>query len=156
MNDFSYHRLESLVDLAVRPVWASPRCKRMMREELLAHLVAVHAEEFEKSGDEQAALEITLGRFGAADELGHELQVSLPVRKRGFHLFEKETLMSRWLWFVAVLAIFVGPGLVMPAIAHLNQAGTLPLLPLAIGILITLAGIGLAGYGLKQRFARIS
>lgn len=64
--------------------------------------------------------------------------------------------MSRWLWLISVLAIFVGPGLVMPAIAHLNQVGTLPLLPLLIGVLITLTGVGLVGYGLKQRFARLS
>ena len=79
MNGFTLTRLKTLVERAVRPVRASTSHKRKMREELLAHVTAVFAEEFARVGNEQAALERTAQRFGNPAELAGQLQGSVPT-----------------------------------------------------------------------------
>jgi hypothetical protein len=153
MNDFTFAQLEALVEQVLRPVWATRARKRMLREELLAHMLDVFADEVAHLGDERLALEKTLKRFGSIAEVGTEFRATFSLSKYLLSLFSKETLMSRWLWIVAVVAIFVGPGLIMPAVAKFNQAGILPVFPLLIGVLILLSGLGTVGYGLKQRFS---
>ena len=64
MNESTLTQLKILVERAVRPVRASTRRKRKMREELLAHVTAVFTEESIKSADEGTALEQTALRFG--------------------------------------------------------------------------------------------
>ena len=59
MNGLTLTRLKVLVERAVRPVRASASRKRLMREELLAHVTAVFEEELARLADEQAALERT-------------------------------------------------------------------------------------------------
>jgi hypothetical protein len=152
MTDHTFARLENIVERALKPVWASRKCKQMLRMELLAHVMDIFDEEFAALGDEQAALSHTLCRFGLAEAVGSELQAVLGFTDRWFH-FSKETLMSRWLWLLAVVAIFVGPAFIMPAVAKFNQAGVLTIFHLLLGIAITLAGLGLAGYGIKRRIA---
>jgi hypothetical protein len=50
--------------------------------------------------------------------------------------------MSRWLIVVAVLAILVGMGFIMPAVAKLNEMGVaVHLLPYTLGMLMTVAGV---------------
>jgi hypothetical protein len=65
--------------------------------------------------------------------------------------------MSRWIWFLAVFAFFFGPSIVLPALARHKQQGV-PwpdvAVPLAIGLAITLAGLGTILYGVIRRLAR--
>jgi hypothetical protein len=78
MNDTILTQLKTTVERAVRPVTASRRRKRQMREELLAHLTAVFEDEQARLGDDAAALEATRRRFGPADTLLAELQGTVP------------------------------------------------------------------------------
>jgi hypothetical protein len=70
--------LKIVVERAVRPVRASTSRKRRMREELLAHLTSIFEEEYEKLGDEQAALEQARQRFGDPRQLSGQLQQTVP------------------------------------------------------------------------------
>ena len=78
MDDVILQELKRTVEQAVRPVRATMARKRRMREELLAHLVAIFEEEAGKLGDEQAALEQAKLRFGDPRELTGQLQQAVP------------------------------------------------------------------------------
>ena len=78
MNDVILQELKRVVEQAVRPVRATMSRKRQMREELLAHLMAVFEEEAERLGNEQAALEQAKRRFGDPGELTTQLQQAVP------------------------------------------------------------------------------
>lgn len=80
MNDATLQELKIVVERAVRPVRASLARKRPMREELLAHLVAIFEEEAERLGDERAALDRARQRFGDPGELTAQLQACVPRR----------------------------------------------------------------------------
>lgn len=151
MNDRTYRRLQHTVARAVRPLRASRTRKRAVQEELLAHVTAVFEEEFARVGSEPAALDETLNRFGLAEVLHPELQHCVPTLERWLLISEREILMSRWFWLVAVIAIFVGPALVMPALAKFHGQGEMPWAPLMLGTLITLAGLGGVAYGICRR-----
>ena len=69
MNEFMV-----LVERAVRPVQAGPKKLTRMREELLAHLMAVHEQELARLGDESAARAEAIRRFGDPVALTAELQ----------------------------------------------------------------------------------
>ena len=70
------------VERIVRPVKASVRRKRKMREELLAHLSAIFYEELARSGDPTAAVNTATERFGDPAELTAELQATAPRLER--------------------------------------------------------------------------
>lgn len=89
MTDSSLTQLKVLVERAVRPVRASTSRKRAMREELLGHVTAVHAEELAVHGEEAAALERTAARFGDPAQLTAQLQASLPLGERLEWFFEQ-------------------------------------------------------------------
>jgi len=74
--------LKIQVERVVRPIRASGRRKDRMREELLAHLTATCHEELAKDGDEPAAVERALQRFGNPDDLRRELQASVTLPER--------------------------------------------------------------------------
>ena len=78
MNDTVLKELKTVVEQAVQPVRATLARKRMIREELLAHLVSVFEEEAERLGDEQAALEHAKRRFGDTGDLTTQLQQAVP------------------------------------------------------------------------------
>jgi hypothetical protein len=78
MDDVILQELKRVVEQAVRPVGATMTRKRQMREELLAHLMAIFDEEAERLGDEQAALEQAKQRFGDPGELTTQLQQAVP------------------------------------------------------------------------------
>jgi hypothetical protein len=69
MNETSLKELKIVVERAVRPVRATTKRKRKMREELLAHLVSIFQEEVDSLGDEQVALQRVRERFGDPEEL---------------------------------------------------------------------------------------
>jgi len=74
--------LRKQVERAARPVLASEQRKLRMREELLAHLTAIFAEEQQRSGGEAPALAATFTRFGDPAELTAELNRSVSPWQR--------------------------------------------------------------------------
>jgi Clp amino terminal domain, pathogenicity island component len=78
-----------IVERAVRPLQASTPRKRKMREELLAHLVAIYDEEVARLRNPAAALIAAAERFGSPDELAEQLQAALPFRERMDHFVER-------------------------------------------------------------------
>ncbi len=78
MDDVVLQELRRVVERAVQPVGATMARKRRMREELLAHLVAIFEEEAETLGDQQAALERAKQRFGDPGELTQQLRQAVP------------------------------------------------------------------------------
>jgi hypothetical protein len=77
MNDTSLIRLKIAVEKTVRPLPARQSCKRRMRQEMLAHLVAVHEQEMARLGDDGAAADEALKRFGDPREVSMQLLTSL-------------------------------------------------------------------------------
>lgn len=73
------------VERAVRPVRASGLRKDRMREELLAHLAGVFEEELVRLGDEQAAAQEAIRRFGAAQDVSRQLQAAVPRVEQWLH-----------------------------------------------------------------------
>ena len=111
MNDVTLKELKIVVERAVRPVRATMARKRKMREELLAHLVAIFEEEAESLGDDQAALDQAKRRFGDPAELTPQLQETVP----------------RWDWLVRLGE--VGPS--SPGESWLSVTGKITILTLA-------------------------
>ena len=147
------------VRAALRGLFAAPRRLRQMRDELLAHLLASYEEELTRPGaTPDAAAASAARRLGDPADLRRQLQSSVPLPERlFFQCLSKETLMSRWIWLIAVFASFFGPSIVLPALARHKQEG-IPwstIAPyLAIGLLITLAGLGTILYGIVHRLRR--
>ncbi len=80
MNEATLMQLKVLVERAVRPVSAALRNKQKMREEMLAHVIAVFEEEMQAADEEAAALARTAERFGDPAELTAQLQATVPRR----------------------------------------------------------------------------
>ena len=122
MNDAMLTELKVVVERVVRPVRATMARKRRMREELLAHLVAIFEDEEKHRGDEQAALEQAKRRFGDPRELTGQLQQAVSRWDRyrsilenmgcrpsesAWHLAAKHfllTLLIYLLWLPLILA----------------------------------------------------
>ena len=117
MNESTLTQLKFVVERAVRPVRASTSRKRMMREELLAHVVGVFEEEGAKLGDDRAAVERTALRFGNPAEVTRQLQESVPARDAVRRYWEGRPGEPAWrtairfAWvsgtFALVVAVFV-------------------------------------------------
>jgi ATP-dependent Clp protease ATP-binding subunit ClpC len=115
MNDAATKALKVVVERAVRPVRATIARKRRMREELLAHLMAIFEEEYEKTGDEQAALDQARARFGDPRELSGRLQQTAPQWERlvaiADRLLDLQPGQSLWhlagKYVLATLAAFI-------------------------------------------------
>lgn len=154
MSRSAQNQLEMIVDRVVRPVLAGRARKRLMREELLAHVTAVYEQELASLGDERAAVERTRQRFGVAKDVSFQLQASVPLLESRFLTFERVILMSRWFWLTAVFAVAFGPAILLPAAAALRDQQVLHLVPMILGSLITLAGLGAVCYGVAARLIR--
>jgi len=70
--------LKVCVEKAVRPVRAMNRRKDAMREELYGHLTKIFEQELANLGEQQAAVEAAIRRFGEPAELTRELQQTVP------------------------------------------------------------------------------
>lgn len=88
LNEAVLKELKSVVDRAVEPVRATFARKQTMREELLAHLVAIFDEEAERLRDEPAALERARQRFGDPEVLTKQLQQAVPRWDRCWSILE--------------------------------------------------------------------
>jgi hypothetical protein len=127
MKDFN-----PLIERAVRPIHASAARKQAMCEELLAHLQAAYEQELPNHLDPQTAVEIAQQRLGDIDELGAQLQASVPMLERILlRLFRKEILMSTWLWILAWTVVLTAMMIIAPremlpvlsAVAVIGAAG---------------------------------
>jgi ATP-dependent Clp protease ATP-binding subunit ClpC len=87
MNNATMTELKAVVDRVVQPVRATMARKRRMREELLAHLVAIYDEEGQR-GDERAAMERAKRRLGDPRELAAQLQHAVPWWDRSWSILE--------------------------------------------------------------------
>lgn len=72
----------TLVERIVRPVRASTRRKRKIRDELLMHVGAIYDQELLRLNDPAAALSEMAARFGDPTELACELEAALPYHER--------------------------------------------------------------------------
>jgi hypothetical protein len=95
MNESTLTQLKIVVERAVRPVGASASFKRKMREELLAHVIAVFKEESARLCDEQTPMQRTAERLGNPAELTGQLQGSVTAMDRLAQVLE---------------FLFIGPG----------------------------------------------
>ena len=114
-------------------------------EELEIHL----REEIEcklKSGlDWQAAFEISIRQIGQPKALNREF-------KKSKRAFMKRTMII----LIGIFAVLFGPAIFLPALAlhnHQGVSGSRVMVPMAVGIIITLMGVGTAVYGFKRRKA---
>jgi hypothetical protein len=82
MNESTLTLLKIVVERAVRPVRAGARRKDRMREELLAHLTGIYDQEHARLGDEGAARDEAIRRFGEPAALTRGLQESLTRKDR--------------------------------------------------------------------------
>lgn len=160
MNDAVQNDLTAYILQATGSLPAFRSRKQQMQEELLAHLLDLFGEELEQFQDEQAAADRAKQRFGRPDELRSELTTAVPwVERLIFLLSGKGSIMWRWLWIVGLLAVFVGMGFILPAVAQLRSPA--PIMPndrfgigvlLPFGVVVTLLGVGLFGYSLTRVF----
>jgi hypothetical protein len=77
------------VERIVRPVRATTPRKRKMREELLAHLQAIHEDELARLKDPDAAIREAVRRLGDPAELTRQLESSLPAVERYKYAIER-------------------------------------------------------------------
>jgi hypothetical protein len=119
MNDATLIQLKVLVERVVRPIQASIRRKRRMREELLAHVVATFQEEAAESMDDHAALQRTAERLGNPTELSEQIRASLPPWDRFSRIVDTlwtrpgESPLPRALRRAALLESLTAPALVL-------------------------------------------
>ena len=74
MSTAAPRELMVLVERVVRPLSASEKSRKRMRDELLQHLVSIHTDELARDGDATAALLRTQQRFGDLSALSSELR----------------------------------------------------------------------------------
>ncbi|MGD0138252.1 MAG: permease prefix domain 1-containing protein [Tepidisphaeraceae bacterium] len=141
MNDPRPKDFEAHLCRVIDSIAARPDRKRIMREELLGHLLECHQAELSRGSNERAAVQAAIERLGSVDELRMQLQASVPFFERMLFacLNRKETLMSRWLWIVAVAGFVAGLSVGFP---HHEQ--------FTLGCAVLLCGLGL-GHLFQQR-----
>jgi hypothetical protein len=159
MNDPILNDLSAYVALAVGALPASRVRRQQMHEELLAHLFDIYDEELERLQNARAAADRAKQRFGSPDRLRNELTAAVPWAERLVLLIcGKGSIMWRWLWIVGVLAVLVGMGFVLPAVAQLRNPA--PIMPndrfgigvlLPFGVVLTVFGLGFFGYSMLRR-----
>jgi hypothetical protein len=86
--DSTPHALKIIVERAVRPVFTRLVHKRKLREELLAHVNGIYADELARRGNEAAAIEAARERFGPPEDLAAELAHGISRRQRVQIVFE--------------------------------------------------------------------
>jgi hypothetical protein len=97
-----------------------------------------------KSGlDEQKAFEISVQRIGQPKML-----------KREFNKSERTFIKRTLIILIGIFAVLFGPAVFLPALALHNHQGVSDsrvIVPMVVGIIITLIGVSTAIYGFKRR-----
>jgi hypothetical protein len=134
--------------------------KQQVREELLAHLVAVFDQELSRGYDQDQAAAIALARFGGYESLRADLTESVPRREQWLHhLCGRMENLMKWLFLIlGVFGILIGAGFICPAVAKLLYDGGLVDRPdftqprgemMALTITLLILGISLALAGVS-------
>ena len=89
MRDSASHEMMVLVEQVVRPLPASLKRKKRIRNELSQHLLAIQAEELAGDGDPHAAWDRAKERFGDPEALSGELRQSIGRADRWIRLIER-------------------------------------------------------------------
>jgi hypothetical protein len=94
-TEFESAEFESALQRCIDPIAAGAGRKRLMREEMLAHLLSSYEQELRRQPDEGAAAEAAIRRMGAPDDLRRQLQATVPGPEHLFFLIanRKETGM---------------------------------------------------------------
>jgi hypothetical protein len=160
MNEAIIHDLTAHITQAVGAVPAIGVRRQQMHEELLAHLFDIYDEELVRLQDERAAADQAKQRFGSPDLLRSELSAAVPsVERLILLIYGKGNIMWRWLWIVGVVAVLVGMGFVLPAVAQLRNPA--PIMPedrfglgvlFPFGVVLTLFGLCFFGYSMLRVF----
>lgn len=114
-------------------------------EELESHLREDMEQQMKSGLNEQMAFEIAVLRIGQPKVLKNEF-------KKSERTFMKRTLII----LIGIFGVLFGPAVFLPALAlhnHQGVSGSRVIVPMAVGIVITLIGISLAIYGFKKRKA---
>jgi hypothetical protein len=155
MKNNRVEEFEEYVRSLLRPLAASACRKRLMEEELVAHLLDSCQEEFTRLCDEQAAIECAKVRLGNRQELSQRLQASVPKLEQLaiFCITGKGMTMKRWIWLIGIVAVLFGMSIVLPALAKYKMHGWVEgvVVPFAIGASIVLVGLIAIGYGIARK-----
>ncbi len=93
----------------------------------------------------QSAFEISARQIGQPKALNNEF-------KKGERTLMKRTLII----LLGIFAVLFGPAVFLPALAkhnHQGVSGSEVIVPMVVGVVITLIGVGTALYGCKKRKA---
>ena len=146
---------DARVDQAVAPIPASPRRKRAMRAELLAHLMGAYEEERTSGHSPQTALAATTSRFGNLDLLREELWHTVPLMERLIYRFIslREPRMLKWILF-AIGCAAIGLSMILPALAKIKAGEKFTsdaAVPFSIGVAIALVGLIICLYKITRK-----
>jgi hypothetical protein len=114
-------------------------------EELEIHLREEIERQIKSGLNEQKAFETAIQRIGQPKMLDNEF-------KKSERTFMKRTLII----LIGIFAVLFGPAVFLPALAlhnHQGVSGSRVMVPMVVGIIITLIGISTAIYGFKKRKA---
>jgi hypothetical protein len=112
-------------------------------EELEIHLREEIERQIKSGLNEQKAFETAIQRIGQPKMLDNEF-------KKSERTFMKRTLII----LIGIFAVLFGPAVFLPALAlhnHQGVSGSRVMVPMVVGIIITLIGISTAIYGFKKR-----
>jgi len=89
MNESTRKQLQVAVEKAVRPARVGWEHQVRIREELMAHVTGIFEEEWRRLGDEPAAAQEAVHRFGDPAKLTDELNASRSFEQRFAYLMER-------------------------------------------------------------------
>lgn len=89
MNESTRRQLQIAVERVVRPVRVGWERQVRIREELMAHVTGIFEEEWSRLGDEAAAAQGAVRRFGDPAKLTDELNASRSSEQRFAYLMER-------------------------------------------------------------------
>ena len=112
-------------------------------EELDIHLREEIERQMKSGLDAPAAFEISIRQMGEPEMLNSEF------KKR------ERTFMERtFIILLGIFAVLFGPAVFLPALAkhnHQGISGSEVIVPMVVGVVITLIGVGTTFYGFKRR-----
>ncbi len=114
-------------------------------EELETHLRDEIERQMKSGLDAQAAFEISIRQIGHPEMLNSEFKKS-----------ERTFMVRTLIILLGIFAVLFGPAVFLPALAkhnHQGVSGSEVIVPMVVGVVITLIGVGTTLYGFKKRKA---
>jgi hypothetical protein len=112
-------------------------------DELEIHLHEEIERQMKSGLNEQKSFEISIQQIGQPKTLNIEF-------KKSERTFMKRTLII----LIGIFAVLFGPAVFLPALAkhnHQGVSGSEVIVPMVVGVIITLIGVSTAIYGFKKR-----